>query len=115
MNDVFMKAQGESEKKVKKYRVLLLDADGTILDFEKANRFAFSQFIQDMEIADSDESYDLFCRINHLHWADYELGKTGMDELSAKIYGDFFSAVDLKNHGFEDANRRFMSHLAQAG
>ena len=101
----------------RKYTTLLLDADGTILDFEKANLFAFSRMMSDMglERENTKENYDLFCRINKRRWAELETGTTDGKSLPEKIFGDFFSSIREENTDCHAADGRCLFYLSQAG
>lgn len=101
--------------KRKKYNTLLLDADGTILDFDKANRFSFLHLMRELEIDDTDESYELFCQINKKHWSDFEQGKIVQEKLVSNIYGDFFTALQQNDIDYNEADHRFLFYLSQAG
>ena len=101
--------------KRKKYTTLFLDADGTILDFEKANRFAFSHMMQDLGLENTEENFDLFCQINKYYWAEIELGMTDRNNLPEKIFGDFFSSLHRGDIDSNTANQRCLFYLSQAG
>jgi len=58
---------------VKKYAFLFIDADGTILDFKKAERHALERTFLEIRGAGPEEAYyEAFSRINESLWRDLE-------------------------------------------
>ncbi len=58
-----------------RYRVYLLDADDTLLDFGRAERYAIERALREEGIGCGPEDFDAYRRINSELWADYEQGK----------------------------------------
>lgn len=99
----------------RKYNTILLDADGTILDFEKASRVSFSNLMEEYEIQDTEENYELFNQICRRYWSEFELGKIDRTSLVSGIYGDFFSAMHRTNIDYYEADKRSLFYLSQTG
>ena len=54
------------------YTTILLDADGTLLDFEAAQREAFFAAMRRMKVPAGEEMLARYDRINHTQWKRLE-------------------------------------------
>lgn len=79
----------------KKYTHILFDADNTLLDFTKAERTALEQTFLALEIPLPEETYDLYVKINHKAWQEYEAGKIESSAIPHKRFRELFYAADI--------------------
>lgn len=95
-----------------KYDVVLFDADGTIFDFLKSEKEAFSAMIKEFGIEPSDELVKSYSEINDSMWKKLERGEI---EKSVLLYHRF--EVFCEKHGYvADAKKmaeRYMLNLAE--
>lgn len=95
------------------YTWLLLDADGTLFDYEKAEAAALrTTFEQNL---DGFEPYYLraYQEINAQIWLDYERGKLSQEQVKVRRFEQLFQALDIET----DAalfSRRYLVNLGQA-
>lgn len=80
----------------KEYRTLLFDADGTLFDYEKAERYAllksFSHFSVSLNDDDTVAGYRL---INHELWQKFEGGMISLPELRTERFSRLFASLEL--------------------
>ena len=63
------------------YRILLLDADGTLLDFDRAEAEALRNTLQHFKLPDTEEWVDAYHRINEAMWKQLERGEISKNDL----------------------------------
>jgi YjjG family noncanonical pyrimidine nucleotidase len=96
----------------KKYTTILIDLDDTLLDFKKAEQFAFRQLLKLNGLDNYDHYFNLYHRINLNLWADFEKGLITKDKLAVQRFAQTFS-----NHprlDFQMLNEQFMMFIATA-
>lgn len=75
-----------------KYRYLLWDIDGTILNFELAERAAIRSLFERFKLGDcSDEMLMYYSQINKRYWQLMESGKIKKDKMLVERFVEFFS------------------------
>lgn len=97
-----------------KYNVLLFDADGTLFDFDAAERIAFRNVLKEFN---HEENYDLWFPIytfeNNKIWEELEQGKISQEELKIERFRRFLNKIKLKVDETQFA-AQFMSALSNA-
>jgi 2-haloacid dehalogenase len=96
----------------KKYTTILIDLDDTLLDFKKAEQFAFRQLLKLNGLDNYDHYFNLYHRNNLNLWADFEKGLITKDKLAVQRFAQTFS-----NHprlDFQMLNEQFMMFIATA-
>jgi len=77
------------------YRWILFDADGTLLDFEKAAAVALQTTCEQV-LGHFDPAYRVvYHRINSQLWRDLEAGRTTPERLQSERFQKFLSQLDL--------------------
>ena len=66
---------------MKEYTSLLLDLDDTILDFQKAEKYAIRKLMEHYSIDANDENISRYHEINLQYWKKLELGLVEREEL----------------------------------
>lgn len=92
------------------FRVVLLDIDDTILDFNKCARISMEKAAVDFNIAWQDEIYTVFCRENPILWQNIEKGILTKDELHRTRWNIIFSKLGIIANG-EEFEKRFRYHI----
>ena len=78
------------------YDLLLMDADGTLFDYERAEQHALTSALQDFGLVSGlDRLTRDYQRINAQLWADLELGKISKDALRTERFNILFRQHDL--------------------
>ena len=93
------------------YPYLLLDADNTLFDFDRANRAAFSGVCQEHDLPDTDENFHLYEQCNNRMWAAFDRGEVTKDFLVVQRFRDFLAALGVER----DAEACNHTHLTTLG
>lgn len=92
------------------YKVILLDADGTILDFNKTEHVAFDALMSSYGISNTRELYKQYKSINRQLWKDLEDGKIEKESLKVERFRQFFQSLQV-NYSPIEASNRFIEEL----
>ncbi len=71
---------------MKNFDYLLMDADGTLFDFARAERRALTQVFQWAGIDDRQKAQELYLRINRALWDAFERGEVTKDQLQGRRF-----------------------------
>lgn len=97
-----------------KYKMIIFDADETLFDFSKSEKYALKNAIIEHSI-EYNESYHLplYKKINIAIWREFERGEITQKELKVERFRRFLKAAQhsVDASAFGDS---FMSHLAKA-
>ncbi|MGX7111706.1 YjjG family noncanonical pyrimidine nucleotidase [Gemella cuniculi] len=97
---------------LEKYKYLLFDLDGTLLDFGKAQELAFRKLLFEEGIEYSKEIFDKYETINKNLWIKYELGEISNKEVTQGRFIEFFSLFSKKIDG-EIYDKRYRAYLSE--
>ncbi len=97
-----------------KYEVLIFDADETLFDFEKSERYALEHAMKELGIS-YDESYHLpiYSQINETIWKELERGQITQDALKAERFRRFINKIEESTDAC-DLSIAYLKHLADA-
>lgn len=87
-----------------KYKILLLDADDTLLDFKKTEEYALSYTFEKYGISFTEQVRSTYKTINHKLWASFEAGEITKDMILARRFRNTFAALGIQGEfmGFEE-------------
>ena len=93
------------------YRYILMDADGTFLDFASTERVAISSLFEHLALPCTDALLESYHKANALCWKEFEEGSIDMATLKDRRFSLFFESngIDLDAH---EAGRLFIRLLA---
>lgn len=97
---------------MKNFDYLLMDADGTLFDFARAERRALTQVFQWAGIDDRQRAQELYLRINRALWDAFERGEVTKDQLQGRRFAQLLEAMGLQGDG-RAMNERYLDFLAQ--
>jgi YjjG family noncanonical pyrimidine nucleotidase len=80
-------------KRVGKYSVILLDADGTLFDYDKAERHALRDTFQLYELEFSEKALRQYRQINGELWKQLERGEGSVGTIQTKRFTKLFEAM----------------------
>ena len=95
-----------------KYSHLLFDADDTLFDFPKADDQAFSIMCRLHQVPDTQETRDLYHRINQELWSAFDRREVSKDFVTLERYVRFFRALGLDRDATR-ANRDYLKALGR--
>ncbi len=77
------------------YRHLFFDLDGTLMDFDEAEKRAFHYMASSLSIPITENSYQLYAECNLACWKEFEQGLITVEELTLKRFMMFQKASKL--------------------
>ncbi len=78
------------------YYCVLLDLDGTLLDFDASEQYAINETFTKFEIDTTDENIALYKQINSALWQSMERGEVRQDKVVVKRFEKLLSALNKK-------------------
>lgn len=78
-----------------KYKTVLFDADGTLLDFERSEYEALSDVLVAFGIEENEQNHKLYSAINAEQWRLLELGKTTKQRLKIDRFANFAERIGI--------------------
>lgn len=84
-----------------KYDVILLDVDGTLLDFQKAEETGMKVVLEKYGFEATDERLKLYHEVNGTFWRAFEQGKVEKDRLLWERFWVFFGKLGKEVDGHE--------------
>ncbi|WP_418668045.1 YjjG family noncanonical pyrimidine nucleotidase [Allofournierella sp.] len=92
------------------YNCLLLDVDGTLLDFEAAEHKAFMETMEHFGLPAANETLEIYLDINKGLWAALEKGQIKRDRLVVQRFARLLEALDKQGNAAE-MNRWYLDQL----
>jgi YjjG family noncanonical pyrimidine nucleotidase len=96
----------------KKYTTILIDLDDTLLDFKKAEQFAFKQLLKINGLDNFEAYFDQYQSINLKLWSDFEKGLITKEKLAVQRFALTFSKHTKLN--YQMMNEQFMMFISTA-
>lgn len=78
-----------------RYRTLLLDADGTLFDFDRSERDALTEALGRFGIAVDDEIYRIYHQNNDDCWKEFERGELSRQKLKTERFARTFAQIGV--------------------
>ena len=101
---------------VKKYNVLIFDADETLFDYLKGEAYALEQTLTEAGIPYRTPYHlDLYSEINGGLWREFECGKIDRERLRTERFKRLFSVIGANNEDIQRVGERYLEHLGRAG
>ena len=96
---------------MKKIKAILYDVDGTLLDFETQEEVALSYCFKKYNLGElSEETLELYKRINLGYWEMFEKNLITKEKLVVKRFEDYLEALGVKLNA-EEVNDTYFSKL----
>lgn len=94
----------------KTYKDLMLDMDGTFLDFDAAEKSAFFTAMKQFGHEADEEAYQIYTRINRSYWEAHERGEISREELIVARFTTFFEQIGISQDGaaFEEIYQKLL-------
>ena len=97
-----------------RYTTLLLDADDTLLDFQKTEEYALSSTFEQYGIPFTEEVRSTYKTINHKLWAAFEAGEINKATILARRFRNTFAALGIQGE-FEGFEKEYQLALGRGG
>ena len=99
-----------------KFTTLLLDADNTLLDFDKDEYQALVKALEHYSVPATKENTDLYSKINLGMWKQLERGEITKPELKRTRFKLFFDAIGFKCSAEPlEVNEYYLGRLGEGG
>ena len=89
---------------IMKYKTILFDADGTLLDFERSEYEALSDVLTTFGIEENEQNHKLYSAINAEQWRLLELGQTTKQKLKIDRFAIFAEQIGVSASATEMAD-----------
>lgn len=96
------------------YNCLLIDSDGTLLDFDTAEETAFYNTMQHFNLPYTQDTFLLYREINNALWASLEDGKIRQDKLLIERFRVLLDKLGEKGNAI-DINKFYLDNLSLGG
>lgn len=90
-----------------RYRYLLFDADGTLFDFNAAEKASLQQTLEQFGVTWNDAVLETYSRINLACWDSLERGETTAAEMQVRRFGELFRELGVAADA-EACNRAYL-------
>ena len=98
---------------MKNYRNILLDVDGTLLDFAASEKMGIARVLEYYGFTAGGELLHRYHKINVAAWAAFERGEVTKERLVNQRFEDYFGQLGLQVDG-EEAENLYRSFLDQS-
>lgn len=95
-----------------KFDLILFDVDGTLLDFDLAEKNALKETLKGYGFSHSDDMLERYHYINIFYWRELEKGKINKKELHYKRYEQFFKEYGIETD-IDVFNIKYMKRLGE--
>lgn len=96
---------------MQRFRAILFDLDGTLLNFEEAERVALSNALAEFQVPCSENTQHLYHMINERLWEQFELGLVSKEALKLWRFEELFKELDIHIDA-ERVNRAYQKALS---
>ena len=97
------------------YRAVLFDADGTLLDYDRAENYALLKIFDILKLqCDPNSAINLYRRINSDLWREFERGSISTDNLKVERFRVFLSRSGI-NASASKLSSTYLELLGEAG
>lgn len=80
-----------------RYKVLLIDADDTLLDFQKCEQVAINDTFKKYGLAFNEAIFEIYKKHNHALWAAFERGEVSKKEILEKRFRNTFEELGYRD------------------
>ena len=94
-----------------KYKYILWDVDGTLLDFDYSQKISLFKCLKQIGVEGTDELNEKYSAINHKWWKNLELGLVTKDELLNGRFTEFFDTVQINCPDVEAFRKQYQYEL----
>lgn len=98
---------------MKKYEVILMDVDGTLLDFNKAEERGIEILLAHFGVPVTEENKERYHTLNQSYWRRLEQGEFTRDQILALRFEDFFGGFGISVDG-KEVDRLYRQQLDQS-
>ncbi len=94
------------------YKIILIDIDDTLLDFQKSEDLAIRKTIETLNIIPTDELVLQYKNINLKYWKMFERREIEREKLLVERFKEFCEILNITNSDFSKLNETYFSYLS---
>ena len=94
-----------------RYRWILFDADNTLFDFDRSEKYALEQAFSDYNIPISNEMVTVYHEVNKECWKAFEEGEMDQNTLRSRRFELFLDRIDVKGDS-KEMGTNYLRYLA---
>lgn len=94
------------------YKVILIDLDDTLLDFQKSEEYAIRKTMETLGISPTDELVKVYKEINQKYWKMFERKEITRDDLLKARFKEFCELLNLQNKDYAVINDTYFKNLS---
>lgn len=98
---------------MKQYKIILLDVDGTLLDFDKAEEQGIGFLLRTYGVPETEENKEAYHKLNQSYWRRMERGELTRDQVLCLRFEEFFGSFGLSVDG-KETDRLYRQSLEQS-
>ena len=112
MSKNYLKNMIKAGKIMSKYKYLLWDIDGTVLNFEEAEKAAIRTLFDKFNLGKcSDEMLSHYTKINKKYWKLLECGKMEKERILVERFEEFFAKEGIRTDEAKEFNKEYQLAL----
>jgi 2-haloacid dehalogenase len=96
------------------YSWLLFDADGTLFDFELAEKLALQSVLEHLHQPFTEDAYNGYKRINKHLWENFEKGQIKQSEIKTQRFEKWLETLNIQAN-VEEVSQYYVHQLATQG
>ncbi len=98
----------------KKFELLLFDADGTLYDFEKTEKYALRKTFADFGLTYNEAEYlPVFKSVNLQIWKEFERNEISAEKLKTERFVRFFNALKIECDDCVEFGKKYLLNLSE--
>ena len=94
-----------------KYKYILWDVDGTLLDFDYSQKISLYKCLERIGVKGTEQLNAVYTKINHKWWQNLELGKVTKEELLPGRFIEFFEECHIQCEDIEAFREQYQWEL----
>lgn len=95
-----------------KYKIILIDIDDTLLDFQKSEEIAIIKTMEQYGVTPTEQLIQLYKSINSKHWKMFERGEIEREALLVSRFKEFFGPLNINETNYSKINESYFDNLA---
>lgn len=98
---------------MKQYHTILLDIDGTLLDFDKAEQNSIREILEHYGLRPEEKLVEAYHTLNQRYWHDFEIGNITKDQIMGHRFTEYFQNLGENIDG-DEAEAIHRKHLNES-
>ncbi|MBO8161578.1 MAG: noncanonical pyrimidine nucleotidase, YjjG family [Thermosipho sp. (in: Bacteria)] len=97
-----------------KYKMIYFDLDNTILDFNKAEKYALKKIFEHLNLEFEDKYISIYKPINEKWWKLFSERKFPKEVITIERFREFFKELKIELEDYETISKLYLKNLSNA-